>query len=116
MNPWAGPFAPPPYWVRSSRPVADDASARACLLAYLTDMGILAMAHAPGGSPIGSAASLDHAVWFHRPFDPNRWHLFTGGPRANHGGRGLAVGGFHDRDGALVATVVQEGLFRAPRP
>ena len=108
-------YTPPPYWVRSRDELPDDPALRACVLTYLSDMGILAMAFHPGMGPVGSATSLDHAVWFHRPFDPSEWHLFAGGPRSGAGGRGLAVGGVHRRDGALVATVVQEGLFRPPR-
>lgn len=110
-----GPFAPPPYWVRVNEDVPDDPAIQACVLAYLSDMGILAMARPPRSSYMGPAASLDHAIWFHRRFDPSQWHLFSGAPRSNYGARGLAVGGLHARSGELVASVVQEGLFRQPR-
>ncbi|MDP1795448.1 MAG: thioesterase family protein [Acidimicrobiales bacterium] len=110
------PFAIPPYWVRANEDFAtnDNASA-ACVLTYLSDMGILAMARAPRQPIITMASSLDHAIWFHRPYLPEDWHLFTGAPRSNFGARGLAVGGLFNREGVLVASVVQEGLFRNPR-
>lgn len=110
-----GPFSPPPYWVRTNEDIGDDPLMHACVLTYISDMGILAMARPPGQGIVGNAASLDHAIWFHRPFDIRDWLLFTGAPRSNFGGRGLAVGGFHKPDGTLVASVVQEGLFRPPR-
>ena len=110
-----GPFSPPPYWVRTREDVGEDPMQQACILAYISDMGILAMARPPGQGIVGNAASLDHAIWFHRPFDIRDWLLFTGAPRSNYGGRGLAIGGFHKPDGTLVASVVQEGLFRPPR-
>ena len=115
LNQPIGRYAPPPYWVRARNPVPEDDASRACLLTYLSDMGILAMALAPGASPIGSATSLDHSVWFHRPYRPEEWHLFSGGSRSNSGRRGLAIGELHHRDGTLVATIAQEGLFRPPR-
>ena len=115
LNQPIGRYAPPPYWVRATNPVPEDDALRACLLTYLSDMGILAMALAPGASPIGSATSLDHSVWFHRPYRPEEWHLFSGGSRSNSGRRGLAIGELHHRDGTLVATIAQEGLFRPPR-
>jgi acyl-CoA thioesterase-2 len=108
------PFAVPPYWVRANESFADDATA-ACAFTYLSDMGILAMARAPGQPIITMASSLDHAIWFHRRYDPAQWHLYTGGPRSNFGARGLAVGGLFNREGTLVASVAQEGLFRNPR-
>jgi acyl-CoA thioesterase II len=108
------PFAVPPYWVRMNEDVPAGAMS-ACVLTYLSDMGILAMARAPGQPIMMMASSLDHAIWFHRPYEPGEWHLFTGAPRSNFGARGLAVGGLFNREGVLVASVVQEGLFRQPR-
>jgi acyl-CoA thioesterase len=109
------PFALLPYWVRTIDPVPDDVALSSCMFTYLSDMGILAEARPPDGEPIGSATSLDHAIWFHRPYRPHEWHLYSADVRSNHGGRGLAVGSLHHEDGALIATVVQEGLFRPPR-
>jgi acyl-CoA thioesterase-2 len=119
------PFATLPYWVRlidrsPDRDVPDggvpeDPALTSCILTYLSDMGVLAEARPPDDEPIGSATSLDHAIWFHRPYRPREWHLFSAASRSNRGGRGLAVGGLHHRDGSLIATIVQEGLFRPPR-
>jgi acyl-CoA thioesterase II len=115
LQPATERYVAPPYWVRTTRAVPEDDALRACILTYLSDMGILALALAPDASPIGSATSLDHSIWFHRPYRPEEWHLFVGQSRSNRGGRGIAVGGLHHRDGALVATIAQEGLFRPPR-
>ena len=57
-------------------------------------------------------ASLDHAMWFHRPFRADEWVLYDCTSPSASGGRGLAVGRFYSRDGRLIATVVQEGLVR----
>jgi acyl-CoA thioesterase II len=59
-----------------------------------------------------SLASLDHAVWFHRPFRADEWLLYVQESPSAGGGRGLASGRFYTRDGVLVASVVQEGLIR----
>lgn len=109
------PYVPLPYWVRTLSPLPDDEHLAACVLAYVSDMGILGTARPPGLGPFASASSLDHAIWFHRPFDPAAWHLYAGAPRSSRKGRGLAVGGLRTRDGELVATVVQEGIFRKAR-
>ena len=57
-------------------------------------------------------ASLDHAMWFHRPFRVDEWLLYAQESPNLAGGRGLTTGHFFRRDGTLVASVVQEGLFR----
>jgi len=51
-------------------------------------------------------------VWFHRPFDPNRWHCYQARPVNNVGSRGLALGGLYDEHGSLVASLAQEALWR----
>lgn len=109
------PFAIPPYWVRFNEEIPDDPALHACVFAYMSDMGILAMARAPRTPIMTMASSLDHAIWFHRPYVAGEWHLYTGAPRSNHGARGLGIGGLYSRDGVLVASVAQEGLFRKPR-
>lgn len=60
----------------------------------------------------GGAASLDHALWLHRPVDPNRWHCYDAAGVSHHDARGLAVGAIHDDQGTLVASVAQESLWR----
>jgi acyl-CoA thioesterase II len=61
---------------------------------------------------ITSAASLDHAMWFHRPFRADRWLLYAQDSPSANGARGLARGEVYTEDGTLVVSVVQEGLIR----
>jgi acyl-CoA thioesterase II len=108
-------WAPLPYWIRTRAPVEDDPLVRACALAFMSDLGLMAAARPPGVSlwgMSGQAASLDHAIWFHRPFHPERWHRYHAGPVNSSDARGLAVGSIHDAADTLVATVTQEALFR----
>jgi acyl-CoA thioesterase-2 len=107
-------FRGPPYWVRMPEPVEDDPMIRACCLVYLSDMGLMS-ATRPHGLRAGRltmAASLDHSVWFHRPYVPDRWHCYVAEPRNNIAGRGLATGALYDDAGVLVATLAQEALWR----
>ena len=67
-----------------------------------------------GNSPI-QMASLDHAMWFHHPFEMDDWLLYAQESPSASGARGFNRGAFYTRDGKLVASVVQEGLMR-PRP
>jgi acyl-CoA thioesterase-2 len=60
-------------------------------------------------------ASLDHAMWFHRPLRADEWLLYSQQSPSMSGSRGFTLGHFFRRDGALVVSVVQEGLFRHPR-
>lgn len=106
----------PPHWVRMLTPVEDDPVVRACALAFMSDMGLMAAARPPGTplrfGPGFQAASLDHSVWFHRPFVPDAWHCYQANPINNVGARGLAVGGFYDESGRLIASMAQEALWR----
>jgi acyl-CoA thioesterase-2 len=106
-----------PCWVRLVEEIAKDPAVQACALTFISDMGVVGSARAPmdRGRP-ASLASLDHAVWFHRPFDMAQWHLFSVAPVSNSGARGLALGTLHASDGRLVASIAQEGLVRTPRP
>lgn len=113
--PTTAPFSPPPYWIRSREPVGGDPVTRACVLAFVSDMGVVAAARPPGPNMATDAVSLNHAVWFHRPFAADEWHLFSAGPTSSRSGLGLACGTFHHEDGTLVATIVQEALFRRAR-
>jgi len=107
-------------WIRvPSGATARTAAEQACLLAYLSDYwlsGTAALPHAmPMPSPSLFMASLDHAMWFHRPALVQDWLLFdTDSPSAQNG-RGLARGMLFDRGGALVASTAQETLLRARR-
>jgi acyl-CoA thioesterase II len=110
------PFALHPCWLRARDPVGDDAVEHICLLAFLSDLGVLGATRAPvGRTSYQAAASLDHSVWFHRPARVDDWMRFSAEPITNFGARGLARGAFHARDGALVASVAQESLLR-PAP
>src|SRR5690606_39684503 len=86
------------------------------ILAYASDYGLLATALLPHGltirMPHVQVASLDHSIWFHRPFRIDEWLLYvTDGPSAA-GARGFTRGSIYTRDGTLVASVAQEGLMR----
>jgi acyl-CoA thioesterase II len=109
------PFALPPFWIRSEEPIEDDPLIRACTLAYLSDLGPVPAAR-PKTAPVlvaqGVAASLDHSIWFHRPFDPQRWHRYEVNGVNNSDSRGLAVGSLYDDSGALIASTTQEALWR----
>lgn len=103
-------------WMRADGVLPDDELLHVCVLTYASDMTLLDSALARHGvywemdRVLG--ASLDHALWFHRPFRADEWFLYdTESPTAS-GARGLATGRFFARDGTLIATVVQEGLLR----
>lgn len=109
------PFALHPCWLRAREPVGDDPVAHICLLAFLSDLGVLGATRAPvGRTSYQAAASLDHSVWFHRPARVDDWLRFSAEPITNFGARGLARGAFHARGGAHVASVAQESLLRPP--
>ncbi len=102
-----------PFWVRVRGVVPDDPTLHVSLLTFLSDMGVVGSARAPGSSAVAFAgASLDHAVWFHRPARVDEWLLFSVDPVSNFGARGLARGTFHTQAGVLVASVAQESLLR----
>lgn len=106
-------------WMRLPRSVGDDRVLNAILLAFASDyflLDMIARAH-PATDPfhVVGGASLDHSLWFHQPVRFDQWHLYTLIPQAIAGERGLVRGLIHDTDGVLVASVMQEGLIRAPR-
>lgn len=104
-----------PFWVRTVMALPDDPALHACALAYVSDMGVVGSARAPVSRPPKefTGASLDHAVWFHRPVRMDQWLLFSVEPSSNFGSRALARGTFHTVDGVLVASMAQESLLRA---
>ncbi|MEO3750163.1 acyl-CoA thioesterase II [Streptomyces sp. B6B3] len=98
----------------------DNPVVHTCLGTYVSDMTLLdsiLLAHGRGGWMTGDivGASLDHAMWFHRPFRVDEWLLYDTSSPVSRGGRGLAHGRIFTRDGALAVSVVQEGLMRVPR-
>lgn len=102
-------------WVRAMGAVEAPLHHRA-ILAYASDYGLLAAALQPHGLTWRRGnvmvASLDHAIWFHRPPDVCEWLLFAMESPTAAGARGFSRGGFYSRDGRLVASVAQEGLVR----
>ena len=103
-------------WLRSRRTLPDDPAIHAAFLAYSTDYSILEpVLRAHGVSwadPRLRQASLDHAIWFHRPARADEWVLHAGHSPSASGGRGLGIGSLYAADGRLVATVAQEGMLR----
>ena len=103
-------------WFKTIDEIPDDPAIHQYLLAYASDYGFMPTALYPHGrsllEPDMQVASLDHAMWFHRPFRMDDWLLYAvQSPNACHA-RGLAIGKIFDRQGVLVATVAQEGLIR----
>jgi acyl-CoA thioesterase-2 len=101
-------------WGRMIGPLPEDPIIHAAAVVYLSDSGLVAtVAHHYGlWSPGGATASLDHAVWFHRPPRFDDWILYTSESPAAHAARGLIFAGMYNRAGERVASVAQEGLFR----
>ena len=109
----------PPHqniWVRLVDDIGDDPALNAAVLAYLSDMTLLDTSLFAHGLSVFDrriqAASLDHAMWFHRPVRVSEWMLYTQDSPSSSGGRGLTRGSLFTTDGVLVASVAQEGLIR----
>ncbi|MEU1016078.1 acyl-CoA thioesterase II [Streptomyces sp. NPDC005900] len=110
-------------WFRTNGKLADDACGsllHVCLATYVSDMTLLdsvLLAHGRGGWAVGDVvgASLDHAMWFHRPFRADEWLLYDQESPSASGGRGLGQARIWTRDGRLAVTVIQEGVVRVPR-
>ena len=98
----------------------DDPAIHQCVLAYASDMTLLDSSLIAHGRTVFErsiqAASLDHALWFHRPFRADEWLLYAQESPSASGARGFSRGLIFSRDGRLVASVAQEGLIRDPRP
>src|SRR5690606_12747616 len=106
-------------WIRATGALPDDPNIHKCVLAYASDMTLLDSALIPHGRTVFEqdvmAASLDHALWLHRPFRADDWLLYAQDSPNLHGARGFARGLIFARDGTLVASVAQEGLLRQRR-
>ncbi len=106
-------------WLRAAASLPDDPALHRAVLAYLSDLTLIDVALAAHGRTLFEAefavASLDHAIWFHRPFRADDWLLYAQDSPDTSGGRGLARGLLFDRAGVLVASVMQEGLIRTRR-
>ena len=106
-------------WVRVSGVLGDDPLEHQAAFTYASDMTLIGAALVPHDKEISSpdlqAASLDHTIWFHRPFRADDWLLYDQRPISTGGARGLAGGNIFTAAGALAITVVQEGLVRVPQ-
>ena len=103
-------------WFRAVAPMPDEASLHQCVLAYASDMTLLDTSTRPHAvswsNPKFQSASLDHAMWFHRPFRADDWLLYHQDSPSSSGARGFNRGTIYTRDGTLVASTTQEGLIR----
>lgn len=103
-------------WVRARADLGDDVALNQAMLAYASDYSLLGTAMRPHGVTWLSGiqtASLDHILWFHRPTNFSRWHLYVQDSPSASGARGFNRGALYREDGVLVASAAQEGLIRA---
>jgi len=111
-------------WARLAKPLGDDPALQACALAYISDdfptEAVVSLM--PDWDPVAPpeqqffSASLDHAIWFHRPPVVNDWHVHASTCHGLISSRGVSVGHVFAQDGTHLATVSQEVLLRPPRP
>jgi acyl-CoA thioesterase II len=103
-------------WLKTLAKLPDNADLHRNVLAYVSDYQLVSTATLPHGIHFAEGnvqlASLDHAMWFHRPFRADEWLLYAMESPNASGGRGLALGRFFTREGALVASTAQEGVVR----
>jgi acyl-CoA thioesterase II len=103
-------------WFRATGTLPDDPAIQEAVLAYASDMTLLDTSLFAHGravfDPALQVASLDHAMWFHRPFKLDQWHLYTQDSPNASGARGFTRGSIYSRDGTLIASTAQEGLIR----
>ncbi len=108
--------APTKVWFRATARLPETRLMQQCALAYASDFFLLRSTVQPHGIPFPSMhlrmATIDHAMWFHRPFEINDWLLYVIDSPSASGSRGLARGEIFNRQGVLVASVAQEGLIR----
>ena len=106
-------------WMRASGHLPDAFPLHQCVLAYASDFTLLDTALIAHGKLMFDndmqLASLDHALWFHRPFRADEWLLYAQDSPSSHGARGFCRGSVFTRDGVLIASVSQEGLMRERR-
>ncbi|HET7475263.1 MAG TPA: acyl-CoA thioesterase II [Dermatophilaceae bacterium] len=116
VAPGRQPAARQSVWLRAVRPMPEDPLLHAAVLAYCSDYAILEPVLRRHGfawaDPRLRVASLDHAMWFHRPARADEWTLYTQSSPSASGGRGLSAGRMFAADGRLVASVGQEGMVR----
>ena len=107
-------------WLRALSRLPADPKLHLCTLAYASDLNLIDAALLPHGRSLFDAdlmlASLDHGIWFHRPFRADEWLLFAQESPSSSGGRGFNRGLIFTAEGELAASIVQEGLMRIRRP
>jgi acyl-CoA thioesterase-2 len=107
-------------WMRANGKLPDDPKLHQCILAYASDFTLLDTALIAHGRLLFDSdlqlASLDHALWLHRPFRADEWFLYVQDSPSAHGARGFCRGSVYTCDGTLVASVTQEGLIRLRSP
>jgi acyl-CoA thioesterase-2 len=107
-------------WIKTTGELPVDPLLHACVVAYASDLTLLDTAVMPHARSWDDdrfmMASLDHAMWFHRPFRADEWLLYHQKSPSAQAARGLAEGFIYRRDGALACTVIQEGLIRPLKP
>ncbi|WP_394129798.1 acyl-CoA thioesterase II [Shewanella maritima] len=103
-------------WIKANGNIPQDHCIQESLLAYASDFNFLVTAAQPHGvsflTPGMRMATIDHAIWFHRPFNLDQWLLYSIESTNASGGRGFVKGQFFDQQGNLVASATQEGLMR----
>ncbi|MCU1482861.1 MAG: Acyl-CoA thioesterase [Subtercola sp.] len=106
-------------WMKAVRPLPDEPILHRAAMAYASDYALLEPVFRRHGlawmTPGLKSASLDHAMWWHRPGRADEWILYVQESPSAQGGRGLSTGRMYSRDGMLMATVAQEGTIRLPR-
>ena len=122
IDPDSDPFKPEPtkavrsFWIKANGTLPDEPALHAYLLAYASDNGFVTTALRPHGASWLSRtlqiASVDHNMWFHRPFRVDEWLLYSITSPSAHAARGLVLGHVYTQTGELVATAAQEGLIR----
>jgi len=117
LNRLPGKVSQQQVWFKHIDPLPDDPLLHICALAYMSDMTLLGSAQVthPEERPHLMVASLDHAMWFMRPFRADEWLLYDQSSPSAGGGRALTQGQIYNHRGEMVAAVVQEGLTRYQR-
>jgi len=107
-------------WLRMRNPLPNEPDLHRSILAYVSDFGLLISTLMPHDLNLGTLhkaknfilASIDHAIWFHRPFKVDEWFFYQCSPVSTSGSRGMARGSFYNKEGILIASTAQEGLIR----
>ncbi|MGK0297335.1 MAG: acyl-CoA thioesterase-2 [Gammaproteobacteria bacterium] len=103
-------------WIKTRQKIIDDADIHRAILAYISDYGLVTTTLIPHDidfeTPTLQMASIDHGMWFHRPFKVDNWLLYAYEAISTSNSRGLAYGSIYDIQGKLIATTIQEGLIR----